>query len=192
MRATDAIAAAKSAARAHARSVFAIEPIPSTLAQMSVSRPKGTRVALASRVSDRGRMLHVSAPATSAIGAIAQNAARQCPSPARTPPTTGPPSAGIAHAHEITVSMRCHRASGKSSRTMLCANAISTPPPSPCSARPPTTTGMLGAEAQIAAPTTNTPTARLMARRMPILSPTTELPALPRIEPTAYAVEAHA
>src|SRR5207253_413557 len=59
-------------------------------------------------------------------------------------------------------------------------------------ARPRPTPGTPGAEAPIAAPTTNTPTARPTVRRMPILSTTTELPALPRIEPTAYAVEAHA
>ena len=130
-------------------------------------------------------MLHVNAPATRAIGAITQNAARQSPSPARTPPTTGPPSAGIAHAHEIAVSKRCHKVSGKSSRTRLCADAISTPLPSPCTPRPTTTIGMLGAVAQIAAPATNTPTARKTPRRVPTLSAMTEVPALPRIEPTA-------
>ena len=192
MSATAATAPTTSAARAAAAGVLAIEPMQSTLAQMSASRPSGTRVDIVSRGSDPGRMRHVRAPAMTAIGAMAQNAARQWPSPASTPPTTGPPSAGIAQAQEIVVSMRCHRASGKSSRTMLCADAISVPPPRPCSARPATTTGMLGAEAQMAAPTTNTQTASTTACRIPILRTATELPALPRIEPTAYAVEAHA
>ena len=44
---------------------------------------------------------------------------------------------------------------------------------------------MLGALAQTAAPTTNTPAARTNVRRMPALLTATELPALPRIEATA-------
>ncbi len=127
MRRMDATAAPKNAARTAVAPVFAIEPTQSTLAQMSASRPKGTRVARASCVSARGRIRHVSVPATTAIGAMAQNATRQSPRPASTPPTTGPPSAGMAQVQEIAASMRGHRTAGKTSRTMLCADAISMP-----------------------------------------------------------------
>jgi hypothetical protein len=51
---------------------------------------------------------------------------------------------------------------------------------------------MVGAAPHTTAPTTNAPVAIRNARRIPARRTTTELPALPRIEPTAYAVEAHA
>ena len=83
------------------------------------------------------------------------------------------------------MSMRGHRTSGKTSRTMLWAPAISIPPPRPCSARPATRTVMLGAVAQTAVPTTNTAAARTNARRIPARPMATELPALPSIEAIA-------
>ena len=119
------------------------------------------------------------------IGTITQNAPRHAPSPAKTPPTAGPDIAAMPHAPEIVASMRGHKGSANTSRTTPWTAAVIIPPPSPWSARPPTSTGMAGASAHAAVPATRTPAATSRVTRVPARRSTAELPALPRMDATA-------
>ena len=95
-------AAASSAARAGAEPTLATDATQSTPAHMTQSRPSGARgprsAGIPARGPVRGRMRHVIAAATTMRGTIAQNAPRQTPSPAKTPPTAGPDRAARPHA----------------------------------------------------------------------------------------------
>ena len=182
-------AAASSAARAGAEPTLATDATQSTPAHMTQSRPSGARdprsAGIPARGPVRGRMRHVIAAATTMSGTITQNAPRQTPSPAKTPPTAGPDRAARPHAPEIVASIRGHRSSGNTSRTTPCTAAVIMPPPNPCRPRPPTRIGMLGASAHTLVPATRTAAAVSRVARVPVRRTTTELPALPRMAVTA-------
>src|SRR5262249_41529235 len=98
----------------------------------------------------------------------------------------------MPHAPETVASIRAHSSGGNASRTIPCTAAVITPPPKPWSPRPAIRIAMLGADAHVPVPRTRTPDATSSVAWVPLRRRTIRLPALPRIDETAYTVEAHA
>jgi hypothetical protein len=149
-------AAIRPNAPSHGVALMLLHDAATTAKASSASWRAGTGVGRSACV-EVGLSTTTAAAAASPISTTSdQNASRHVAYCANTPPTAGPSSVAMPHMPESSASARGHSGLGSTLRISTYGADSSTPPPSPCSTRPASSTGMAGASAHSAEPPPNT------------------------------------
>ena len=116
-------------------------------------------------------------------GTLIRNSQRQPTDDTTRPPSTGPIAGAAITAIPKYPSARPRSAGSNNSKIIAIATGISSPPPTPCSTRAPTSIGRVGAIEQSIDASVNSTNAVMKARRRPKRSPTQ--PLVSWVTPTA-------